>query len=172
MRLDIIEVNRETHDTLFRNLYQFYLYDFSEMLEFPVEADGRYPEDDIDHLWRSPVGHGFLLKVNGELAGLAIIEEWTKDPTRGEAVINMDEFFVLRKFRRRGVGEGFAQALFAKFPGRWRVAQVPENTAAQRFWRRVIGAYSNQQFEESTWTHGARSGPVQYFDTAAHNTPK
>lgn len=170
MRLDIIEVNRETHDALFRNLYQFYLYDFSEMLEFPVEADGRYEEDDIDHLWRNPVGHGFLLKVNGELAGLAIVEEWTKDPTSAEAVINMDEFFVLRKFRRRGVGEGFARALFDKFPGRWRVAQVPENTAAQRFWRRVIGAYSNQQFEDSTWTHGTRSGPVQYFDTATHTT--
>jgi predicted acetyltransferase len=163
MHLEIIEASHDLHDRLVRNLYQYYLYDFSEMLDLPFGADGLFVDDDIDFMWRAPYSRGYLLRTGSEWGGLAIIEDRRQKPEADEAVINMEEFFVMRKHRRRGVGELFARALFDRYPGPWRVSEVPENVAAQRFWRRVIGAYTGGQFTEAVWTRGARSGPVQYF---------
>jgi predicted acetyltransferase len=47
-----------------------------------------------------------------------------------------------------GVGRSAAVAAFDRFAGRWQVMQVPENKAAVRFWRRVIGSWTGGAFEE------------------------
>ena len=60
----------------------------------------------------------------------------------------MDEFFVMRKYRRIGVGSAFATRLFDMFPGRWEVAEVAPNTNGAAFWRAVIGKYTDGHFEE------------------------
>jgi len=62
---------------------------------------------------------------------------------------DMEQFFVLRKFRRTGAGTAAAQALFHKFSGAWTVRQIPQNKAAQSFWRKVIDPYANGAFEET-----------------------
>lgn len=164
MEIEIIPVTRE-HETTFRNLYQFYLYDFSEMIGFPVNPDGLYPDEDSDTLW-DPGVNGFLLRIEGELAGLAMVDDWRKNPNASEPIIYLAEFFVLRKFRKRGVGEAFATALFDRFRGRWRVSQVLENSYAHRFWRRVIGNYTNNNFEDTRVDRGDRIVTVQTFDNS------
>ena len=70
----------------------------------------------------------------------------------------MGEFFVLRKFRRRGVGKQAAHRLFARHPGRWEVRELPSNMPAQGFWRRIIADYTQGDFSEAQeWfeTYGA-----------------
>ena len=47
-----------------------------------------------------------------------------------------------------GVGRRAAVAAFDRFPGRWQVMQVPENTGAVLFWRRVIDTRAKGAFEE------------------------
>ena len=59
----------------------------------------------------------------------------------------MAEFFVLRKFRRRGIGRLAAHQLFARYPGLWRVYQEAGNLPAQSFWREVVSRYTHNQFE-------------------------
>lgn len=59
------------------------------------------------------------------------------------------EFFILRRYRRSGVGAEAARQIFnALPPGKWVVAQTLTNTPAQRFWRAVIGAYTEGRFSE------------------------
>lgn len=78
---------------------------------------------------------------------------------------NMDEFFVLRKHRRHGVGTAVAREMFRRFPGRWRVAQTPRNTGAQAFWRKVIGEYTGGRYTEATPADPGWEGrPVQEFE--------
>lgn len=48
------------------------------------------------------------------------------------------EFFVMRKYRRHGVGAEAAVQLFARFPGDWTVRQQLSNPAATTFWRKAI----------------------------------
>jgi predicted acetyltransferase len=58
---------------------------------------------------------------------------------------DVTEFFIMRKFRRPGVGKRAAAGLFQRYPGRWTVRQQVSNPAATAFWRTAI-RYS---FEES-----------------------
>jgi predicted acetyltransferase len=62
----------------------------------------------------------------------------------------MSEFFVMRKYRREGVGRTAARELFASFPGSWLVHEVPGNDAATAFWRDAIPC----EFDESSDTLG------------------
>ena len=43
----------------------------------------------------------------------------------------MDQFFVLKKYRRHGVGQLLARSVFAALPGRWEVGQMPQNGVAR-----------------------------------------
>ena len=58
-----------------------------------------------------------------------------------EAVWDMAEFFILRGYRRRGVGTAAAHAVWKHFPGRWQVRVMESNTPAQRFWARAISTF-------------------------------
>ncbi len=161
--LDISETTSADR-ALIVNLYQYYLYDFSEMIPLDVQADGRYGDGDLDECWVNPRRHTLLLSVDGVPAGLAIVDEVPEARRSRDETLDMAEFFVMRKFRRRGVGKHFAWALFDRFPGKWRVAQITENPAALAFWRRVIAAYTGENYDDTTWEWRNRTGTAQYFE--------
>jgi GNAT superfamily N-acetyltransferase len=73
------------------------------------------------------------------------------------------EFFVLRKYRRQGVGKTAALLIFERYPGPCRVDQEPGNLPAQRFWRRIIGEHTHDSFEESIMEIEGEARPVQRF---------
>jgi predicted acetyltransferase len=77
----------------------------------------------------------------------------------------MDQFFVLKKYRRKGVGDLLARSVFAALPGRWEVGQMPQNQAAQAFWRKVIGLYTGGQFKEHEVRAGWWQGVIQVFES-------
>jgi predicted acetyltransferase len=73
----------------------------------------------------------------------------------------MAEFFVMKKYRRMGVGQKAAEDLFSMFPGTWRLGQMESNTPAQLFWRKIITRFTNSNYQEvriKDW-----DGPVQEF---------
>ena len=76
----------------------------------------------------------------------------------------MKEFFVLRKYRGRGVGASVATQLFDRFPGKWEVRELAQNVAALAFWRAVIARYTDGRFVEVAWDERQR-GPGQFFDS-------
>jgi predicted acetyltransferase len=124
VNIEVVETTVE-QKALISNLYQFYMYDFSEMVGFGVEANGRFEDSDLEGCWQQPWIHTYLLKVEGEPAGLALVYE-PHHSSYLNAWINhyeMAEFFVMRKFRKRGAGGQVATMLFDRFRGRWRVAQ-------------------------------------------------
>lgn len=154
----------------FANLFQFYFYDFSEMLGFSVREDGRFGLPDLDAFFAEPWRHVFLLRVDGELAGFAIVDEVGRSGPDAEDLINMDQFFVMRKFRGQGIGAWFAVQLFDRFRGRWRVSEVAQNPGARVFWRKVIGRYTGGNFIETAWQTETDNGTAQYFrnDSTEH----
>ena len=62
--------------------------------------------------------------------------------------------FVLRKYRRAGIGTIAARALFARFPGRWQVRQLAMNAAATAFWRRAILVSFDERRGDTVITNG------------------
>ncbi len=128
-----------------RNLNQLYLHDLSESAGWDAADDGRFPEEDVAGYWQDPRCHPFLVRVDGRLGGFAVVDGYSH--LSGESGIrDIAEFFVLRKYRRIGVGRCAAGLLFERFPGRWEVRQLPGNTAATAFWLSTIGELTSGRF--------------------------
>jgi predicted acetyltransferase len=164
MRIELEDVYADDVSVL-DNLMQLYKYDFSEFEDEDVEPSGRFPFIGFDSFFAERDPHAYLVRVDGNLAGFALAyrSEAFRDPS--ESVWWMHEFFVMRRFRKHGVGQRVAAQLFEQFPGTWEVGQVPTNTGAQAFWRKVIGRYTGGDFEEFELDDDRWHGPVQYFKT-------
>jgi predicted acetyltransferase len=134
-------------ESILRNLLELYLHDFSEMTGADVDAHGLFGYRWLDSYWTEPDRHPFLIRADGRLAGFALVRSGTPH--------DMAEFFVLRKYRRSGVGLLAARAVFAAFPGEWQVREMTANTGATAFWRTAIPV----PFTEET----VEMGPVQRF---------
>lgn len=150
---------------LLENLAQFYCYDFSEVLEMHVDEDGRFAGVDLAQVWAEEWRHPFLMRVDDKPAGFALISERSKI-TGTSGVFDMTEFFVLRRFRRHGVGRAAAFAAFDRFEGPWEVRQRVENRDATAFWREAIREYTRGNYEETRWDRPQWSEIVQTFSTA------
>jgi predicted acetyltransferase len=146
------------------NLMQLYAYDWSELRPLDVADNGRFADYPLDVYWQQDWRHPFLLRVDGKVAGFALISTQSY-LTGASGVTDMAEFFVMRKYRRSGVGRAAAIAAFGQFKGPWEVRQRDENMEATAFWRRVIAQYSGGNFQEIQWHDAAWTGPVQRFST-------
>jgi predicted acetyltransferase len=159
LELDPIDAQREA---VLRHLVDLYVYDFSEMLGLDVGEDGRFPFRDLSVYFSEDWRHAFFIRVGGKLAGFVLVH--TRSRLTDDLNVNdMAEFFVLRRYRRQGVGERAAVAVFERFPGVWEVRERASNTGAVAFWRRVIARYTNGAFQEVEWDNETWRGPVQSF---------
>lgn len=128
---------------LLSRLLQFYLYDLSEqepdgsdVLDFDRRGSfGRtVPPDDY---WLKPDWHALMIRVAQKTAGFAFINTHSHR-VAGSVERNMAEFFIARKFRRRGIATEALRQILAMFPGRWEVAVKDTNQAAKVFWPEAI----------------------------------
>lgn len=118
---------------LVANLIQLYLYDMTDSMPFPVGPDGRFEYDFFDRFWRFP----YLIHSDNEIAGFAfVIDECPL--TARKSCWFMAEFFVLRAYRHRGVGQGAVAAIIDRHPGDWHIAVPLANAPAQSFWARAL----------------------------------
>jgi len=140
MAVEVIEASDEDRSVV-RRLLQFYHYDFSEFDDADVDLHGEFLHRYFDEYWTDSDRKAYLFRVGGAWAGLALV--FTGLPH------DLAEFFVMRKYRRRGVGAEAAAQLFARFPGDWTVRQQLSNPAATTFWRKAISYPYRETVENS-----------------------
>ena len=103
-----------------------------------------------------------LVRFEGRLVGFALLNAVTHSGVPADR--NMAEFFIARKYRRRGVGLVAARAIFGRYPGLWEVAVARRNTGALAFWRRAIGGYELARgVEEVDLAAADWDGPILRF---------
>lgn len=152
---DAIEVTIavESERGVLENLMQLYLHDFSEFDSSDVDEAGGYRYRYLPLYWSEPGRWPFLVRADGNIAGFALVRH-------ADGRYQMAEFFVLRRYRRCGVGEEAARQVFARFPGPWLVEELAANTTAIKFWRSVIGRFAGG-FDEVQ----GPGGPQQLFES-------
>lgn len=143
-------------------LVQLYCHDWSELMPIDVGNDGRFTAIALEPYWADDWRHPCLIRIAESLAGFALVHERSR-LTGARGVFDMAEFFVLRRYRRQGVGHAAAVAAFDRFKGPWEIRQRDENLAATIFWRRVIADYTGGRYEEARPT--SWRGVVQTFST-------
>lgn len=134
-----------------QNMARFYVYDISRSCgftshEWACPKDGMYECFDFKIYFTEENRRAFLIKVDEELAGFALLHKQFKDE---KFYWEMGEFFIFGKFQGKGIGEKIAREICQQFHGSWKVSVIPENTPAYGFWKRVIATYTNEHFMES-----------------------
>lgn len=145
----------------FKNLWQFFGYDFSELNKMDINQEGEYtlPED-LEEYIESNQYCSYIVKVNGMIGGLAVIK-FIED----EGINYFRHFFIMRKFRRMGIGKEAVYKIFRLYSGRWRVSQFDYNIPAITFWRTVIEEYTDGHYNETRRIDD--KGPQQEFNLTA-----
>ena len=125
---------------------------------FEVEANpsGSYPYD-TSVIWEQGYD-AYLAKVGDSVAGFALVG--SADEYLSEVgAHDVHEFFVLRRFRRDGIGRQMAIHLWNKYRGEWLVRVLEANAPALAFWRAAIagfplGPFAGLRKEESRLVKG------------------
>lgn len=142
--LSIVHAEYE-QDSILRRLFEFYLHDLAEWFRFDQLPDGRYT-DSTGRYWLE--GHDvYLLYAEDIPIGFGLVgpaEEWLP----GLDARDMTEFFVVRRHRRSGIGEEFAETLWRSHDGGWLVRVFQPNEPALPFWRDTISSFTGGRFDE------------------------
>lgn len=147
---------------IIENLMQFYLYDFTQFLDIDLTEQGDFaPYPDLHEYWTNrETRFPYLITYQHKPAGFALVDRMDD---KAEADFYLSEFFVMKKYRRSGLGTWASHQLFDRLRGGWKVTQVSTNTPAQTFWRKTIGIYTGNQYEERV--DPERGNPSQYFSS-------
>lgn len=164
MNVQLVEASLEQKPVLHR-LMQMYLHDTSEFTGDDVNREGLFTYRYFDEYWTEPDRVPFLVYCDAALAGFVLVNTYTVvlEPGAGRSIA---EFFIMRKYRLRGVGRRAAFHAFDMFPGLWEVREHVDNLAGQQFWRTVIGEYTVGAFSEAILNDDKWIGPVQTFDSS------
>ncbi len=162
MQVELKRAKRAQKPVL-RQLLELYAYDFTEFTNEDIGEHGFYGYMYLDHYWTEADRHPFLIYADGQIAGFALANAYCQY-VKGEGVHAVGEFFVLKKYRKQGVGKAAAFLLFDALPGRWEVNQHPKNTGARRFWETVIREYTNGKFGTHTVPFKDGTGTGFHFE--------
>lgn len=135
---------------LFANLMQLYCYDLSPVFtQFEMGEDGRFPYARLPLYFSEPERRfPFLIRLDGRIAGFVLVSRGSPASADPQA-LDVAEFFVLRRFRRSGVGRRAAALLWDRLPGTWTVRVAEVNRVVLPFWRGTIEAYLGAEAGET-----------------------
>ena len=139
--LELIRAGAE-HQPALANLLELYCHDFSELVPMDVGDDGRFGYRNFSLYWSDDSRLPFLARLQGKLVGFALVTR-NSEPFGDGQVWDMAEFFVLRRYRHRGIGTELATEVWRRCPGRWQIRVMEKNTPARSFWESSIAKFTD-----------------------------
>jgi predicted acetyltransferase len=131
-----ITIAEKSEQPILENLMQLYLYDFSEMCGDDCRRTGPVRMTIPATYWIEPPA-SFFDQGGRQAGGLCTGPARTEAP-EDPPPHSIAEFFIMRKYRRQGVGEQAAFQIFDRFPGPWHVAK------SRKCWRDPFLAPGNR----------------------------
>lgn len=139
-----VRVDRSSDEVL-ANLFEHYLHDMAEWFHFDTGTNGAYAYP-TGQVWDKGC-NVFMAFCDRTPVGFALVDD-AGSRVPGTSARDLKEFFVVRRHRRSGVGEAFAEHVWDQFPGPWLVRVYRGNLPALPFWRTVIDRYTGGRFHE------------------------
>jgi predicted acetyltransferase len=124
-------------------LLQLYLHDFSEFAAIgepygDVGADGTFQYERLDSYWTDSRREPLLFRIDRTIVGFALVSDWSASGLPADYC--MAEFFILRKYRRAGIGKSAASQIVRARRGIWEIPVADYNRPALSFWRSVVAS--------------------------------
>jgi len=160
MNIEIINASVDEKPQM-KQMLEFYVYEFSVYEDLDIDENGYFGYSNFNRYWEEPDRFPFVVRSDGKLAGFVFVNKATYIPSNEWAI---GEFFIMRKYRRRGIGKQAAFSIFDKYLGKWEVREIEANKEAHQFWIKVISEYTNGQYSEINANDDKWKGPIQSFD--------
>ena len=161
--VEVIAASPEQEPVL-ANMLELYIHDFSEFMDLKLGPNGRFGYQHLPAYWKESNRYPFLVMADGHLAGFVFV--------RGGSAISDDidvwdmaAFFIVRGFRRQGVGMKATLEIWKKFPGKWEVRVTDRNETARNFWGRAIGEFLGKAIEPSLVDKDGKTWHVFAFES-------
>jgi predicted acetyltransferase len=139
MNITLEKVTAKEKD-IFERLFQFFAYDFSELIGQDIGEDGKYAGlYDMKDYYTKPNYCSYFIKVEDKFAGVAVIRF-------DEDTNYLRHFFIMRKYRRKKVGQNSVHMIFELHSGKWRVSPFDFNKPAVAFWENVFQVYTKGNY--------------------------
>jgi predicted acetyltransferase len=158
MPLELRKARPEDFPAL-QQLLELYQYELSDIWPQEADTEAKYGYN-LERHRQDERFHAHVAKDGSQYVGFALVAPAAVTRKDGKW---MEQFFVLKQQRRTGTGRALALHTLQSHPGPWEVGQMHANTAAQAFWRQVIGAHTCGDYVEFQVTEGWWQGTVQQF---------
>lgn len=138
------------------NLLELYMHDMSETFPVRINDDGRFGYAWLPTYWAEPDRRfPYVIRSESGLSGFVLVSTGSPASTNPD-VLDVAEFFVLRRLRRTGVGKAAMHALWDQRPGQWIVNVSEGNPTGRAFWAKTVNEYTEGAFRE-------RSTPGRHY---------
>ena len=126
----------ESEKSILRNLYSLYLHDLSKFTSMiDLGADGSFYYESLDKFWSIDGLSPYFIKLDGSIRGFILLLE--RPFLKEENDLGINDFFIINKYKGKGVAAQAAVKLFEAKQGQYFVIQVIENKRAVSFWRKL-----------------------------------
>jgi predicted acetyltransferase len=142
-----------------QQMLELYQYELSDIWSQDADSEAKYGYN-LDRYRAGECFHAYVTLSGSQYAGFALVAPAAVTRQDGHW---MEQFFILKRYRRAGAGLSFAGHVFSCHPGPWEVGQMPENRRAQAFWRHTIAKVTAGSYVELQVTKGWWKGVVQQF---------
>ncbi len=154
-RVEVVHATAE-QEPIVANLLELYAYDFSEFHPmnpgpgWPLRLQGPFPL----LVGNRPASFSGESRM-GRLAGVVLVKR-ERGVLGTETVWDVAEFFILRMFRRQGMGKAVAHEIWRRYPGKWQVRVMESNYSGYRFWEHTIREFVGDDLRMARFEKGGQ----------------
>lgn len=140
VRLELVEGGK-IH--ILENLMALYLHDLSEFsLDLKVNEAGKFVYDGLEFYFSTKELKPFFVYFEDEIAGFILLNSGRYVPMIIDYSVH--EFFILKSFRKKGIGAIAIKQIFDMYKGKYKIVQLKNNKLAIDFWTNL---YKKQGIE-------------------------
>lgn len=143
MEVSLLEIDRSARGVL-ENLFHYYIYEMSDFLALAPSKEGHFGfnKSQLNIYWQSESHQPYFIYVDQEIAGFILLRKYP--PMR--SVNDIEQFFVLRRYSKKGVGKEAFKQVTQLTAGKWQIRILLENTNGLQFWKSAISNLVGDDF--------------------------
>ncbi|CED60531.1 Putative uncharacterized protein [Moritella viscosa] len=143
MDVSLVKIEKE-HRNILENLFHYYVYDMSYFLALSLHENGQFGfnKSQFDAYWDKDDHVPYFIYAGSELAGFVLLRKYPSDLS----INDIEQFFVLRTFKGKGIGKKAFELVTQSFPGKWQIRVLLENVDALHFWKSSVSNIVEQDY--------------------------
>ncbi|MBU2899327.1 GNAT family N-acetyltransferase [Vibrio hepatarius] len=143
MDIELREI-RQSQQSVLENLFSYYVYDMTEFMGWSIPENGQFifDKNTLTSYWNQEDHIPYFIYIENEIAGFALLRRYPQCKNTWD----IEQFFILRKFKGQGVGKQVFHKLTSKYRGQWQIRVLKQNTAAMMFWIAAVESVVRKKY--------------------------